>query len=108
MKKPLLATVGLVGACAACCAIPLLIPILSGTFVGVFTIAGLDSWKIDGALIAVATSVVTAFLVGLGIRHIRRRCNTCALPGLAGTSSGVSAGCGCSTPTRSPKNDEAS
>ncbi|MFN9470607.1 hypothetical protein [Acidovorax sp.] len=40
MKKPLLATIGLAGACAACCAVPLLVPILSG--LSVAGLAGLD------------------------------------------------------------------
>src|SRR5690349_9639120 len=45
MKKPLLAAAGLAGACAACCAIPLAIPLLGGlSAAGLLGWAGGEAW----------------------------------------------------------------
>jgi hypothetical protein len=59
MKKPLLATLGVAGACAACCAIPLAVPMLSG-----LTTVGLTAfnWDFipDGARWMAGASVVAA------------------------------------------------
>lgn len=81
VKKPLLATAGLIGACAACCAVPLLIPVLAGISAGALTLAGLNAWLADGHFLAVGAGVVAVTLAGWGIWHVRRR-SACALPGV--------------------------
>jgi hypothetical protein len=95
MKKPLLAAVGLIGACAACCAFPLLIPVLGGLSVGLLTTAGVGAIQIDGQFVAIGAGIVTALAVGVGIWHKRRRPNSCTLPGIANNPLPPSA-CGCS------------
>lgn len=47
MKKPLMATLGLAGACVACCTLPLAVPLLGGTFIG--GLAGAYGWS-NGAM----------------------------------------------------------
>ena len=78
MKKVGLATLGVAGACAACCAIPLAIPII-----GTLSISGLSLLAIDqfplvpaGIAIAVTTSLGAAVWAGdwyMGQRRKRAR-----------------------------------
>jgi len=92
MKKPALAAMGLIGACAACCAIPLAIPLISG-----LSVAGLAS--IDwggltmGSELAIVAGLAAAGLVTSGLWWHRRRTAAaqCALPTPAAS------GCGCAT-----------
>ncbi|MBV7428217.1 MULTISPECIES: hypothetical protein [unclassified Acidovorax] len=99
MKKPLLATIGLAGACAACCAVPVLIPVISG--LSVAGLAGLD-WdrlSVSREYLASALGVAVALAVALGIWLARRRRvgKACTLDGRMPNDDGAAAlrGCGC-------------
>ena len=92
MKKPVLATLGITGACAACCAFPLAIPLLSG-----LSAAGLVSldWArlpLTATSVAVAAGAAVAAAVGLALWVARRRrpASACSVP-----VEGKSSGCGC-------------
>lgn len=95
MKKPLLAGVGIIGACAACCAVPLALPILSGLSGG--TLAGALGWDhLSGgaaAALAVGASAVAAGLVLWLSKRANPQALSCAVP-LPGQRSG---GCGCAS-----------
>ena len=73
MKKPLLASLGLIGACAACCAIPLAIPLASGLSVAGLASIDWNTLAIGGDVAAVASGLATAGLVGGAIWWHRRR-----------------------------------
>lgn len=66
MKKPVLATLGVVGACAACCAIPLAIPVMAG-----LSVTGLA--VLEPAYFNIGIGLVVAMLVGMGMWLARRR-----------------------------------
>lgn len=100
VKKAGLATLGVVGACAACCAIPLAIPII-----GTLSISGLSLLAIDqfllgpaGIGIAVATSLGAIVWGGAWYAGQRRkradmakRSGACSIPDSKGEG-----GCACS------------
>lgn len=72
MKKPLLATLGLAGACVACCTIPLAIPLFGGA-----AALGLTSWlgvnsKIGMELLVLMAIVSIAGLAWGAIAWSRR------------------------------------
>jgi hypothetical protein len=94
MKKPLLAGIGVVGACAACCAVPLALPLLSG--LSAAGLAGVIGWDWFSAGAAVGAAIAAAGVAaGLGVWMIRRRRPagpSCAVPLDAAAQSG---GCGC-------------
>lgn len=98
MKKPFLAVLGVVGACTACCAIPLAIPLLSG-----LSVAGLSFIGLDGP--SVVSAAVVAAAVTVGIWFKRRRNSACAAPteGLAERSAicPTSPACACAPVTGS-------
>lgn len=104
MKKPLLTTIGLAGACAACCTVPLLVPILSG--LSVAGLVGLD-WNrmaTNTQYLAVVIGVAGALAVALGLWLVRRRRGTRACASAAAPGSGESASassCGCGGPAKS-------
>lgn len=87
MKKPLLTTLGLAGACAACCAIPLAVPLLSGG-----AALGLASWLGDsfgmGRELAMLLGLAALVALALGARAwMRQRAATrCAYTPTAGAS----------------------
>ena len=99
MKKPLLTTIGLAGACAACCAVPLLVPILSG--LSVAGLIGLD-WRqmtSNPQYMAVVIGTTVALAVALGLWLVRRRratraCAPATAPGNGDTPTASSCGCG--------------
>ena len=79
MKKPVLATLGVVGACAACCAIPLALPLLSGLSVAGLASIDWDWLNIGGEVAAVGAGLAAAALVGGGLWwHRKRRATRCA------------------------------
>ena len=101
MKNPALATMGVIGACAACCTIPLALPLLSG-----LSVAGLVSidWKYFNVVSEVAAAgagLAAAALVGGVILWHRKRkaAAACAAPsrGAGALSAPRGSGCGCSS-----------
>lgn len=99
MKKPLLATLGLAGACVACCTIPLAIPLFGGA-----AALGLTSWlgvnsKVGMELLVLMAIVSIAGLVwGVVVWSRRRRANACGTEPSSGSSCAVgpdAKGCGC-------------
>lgn len=87
MKKPLLATLGVAGACVACCTIPLAIPLFGGA-----AALGLTSWmgvnsKIGmELLILMAITSVVGLAWGAIVWSRRRRANGCGTEPPSGES----------------------
>ena len=99
MNKPLLTTIGLAGACAACCAVPLLVPIISG--LSVAGVIGLDWERLASSqeYMAAVLGVASAFVAAIGLWLFRRlRAGKACTPVAASTSNAVQApgACGCS------------
>lgn len=99
MKKPLLATLGLAGACVACCTIPLAIPLFGGA-----AALGLTSWlgansKVGMELLVLMAIVSIAGLAwGVVVWSRRRRAKDCGTEPSSGSSCAVgpgAKGCGC-------------
>ena len=94
MTKPLFAALGVAGACAACCTIPLLVPLLGGTAVA----ALLAGWGLElGAALNVlyAAAVVAGVAVDLCVRRNRKLdCQNSASPAPAACTLQPNA-CGC-------------
>ena len=110
MKKPLLTTIGLAGACAACCAVPLLVPIISG--LSVAGLVGLDWNRLAASqgYLAIVLGVAVALAVALGLWLARRRrtASACAAPITPnGGESQLASSCGCSGPSKSASNGRA-
>lgn len=69
MKKPLFAALGVAGACAACCSIPLLLPLLGGTAVA----ALLAGWGLElGTALNVLFAAALVAAVG-AVLWLKRR-----------------------------------
>ena len=94
MKKPALATLGVVGACAACCAIPLAIPLVSGLSIAGLASIDWDCLTLSGEVAAISAGMTAAGLVGGGLWWHRRRkvAAQCAASALTAPSG---SGCGC-------------
>ncbi|MCA0212707.1 MAG: hypothetical protein Q8K31_04140 [Burkholderiaceae bacterium] len=73
MKKPILATFGVAGACAACCAIPIAIPLLSGLSVASLLSFEWAQTTLTSGTLAVAAGIATAIAAGVGLWVARRR-----------------------------------
>ncbi|MDP2817683.1 MAG: hypothetical protein Q8O29_05285 [Polaromonas sp.] len=108
MKKPALATLGVVGACAACCTIPLAIPLLSGLSVAGLVSIDWDGLNLGSEVATAAMGLVAAVLVGGGIWWQRKRKATTACAAPSGTAAASPApagsGCGCSSSPKSKEN----
>lgn len=104
MKKPLLSTLGLAGACAACCAIPILVPLVSG--LSVAGLIGFNWEQLSGHqnLVAVAAASAAASLMALGIWTVRRRrANACgSRSAVQNEKTRPAPSCGCSGAPKSP------
>lgn len=107
MKKPVLTVLGVAGACAACCAIPLLVPVVGGASVaGLVAMATGDGLGLSSKTAVIASAIMVAVLVGVAIWLLRRRRNnafcqvepTVVSAGCA-TVSGAG-GCGCPAPNK--------
>lgn len=101
MKKPLLGTIGVVGACAACCAVPLAIPLLGGASLATaFAAVQWNLWRLGAELGAVMLAVGSGLLAWTWMRRrTARRAGACA-PTEAAAGSACSVGsagseCGC-------------
>ncbi|WP_169167271.1 hypothetical protein [Acidovorax sp. SRB_24] len=104
MKKPLLTTIALAGTCAACCAVPLLIPIMSG--LSVAGLIGLDWERLaaNQGYMASVLGVVATLAVALGLWVARRRRigKACASEAsVFGNKQQTASSCGCSGPPKS-------
>jgi hypothetical protein len=106
VKKPLLATLGLAGACVACCTIPLAIPLFGGA-----AALGLTSWlgvnsKIGMELLVGMTIVSIAGLAWGAIAWSRRsRAKDCGTEASSGSACAVGPddkGCGCAASSKVP------
>ncbi|MCY1169444.1 hypothetical protein D9M73_94730 [compost metagenome] len=108
MKKPALATLGVVGACAACCTIPLGIPLLSGLSVAGLASIDWDCLNVGSEAAAIGLGLTAAALVGGGLWWHRKRqaATACAAP--SGTAAALpvpaGSGCGCSSAPTSKEN----
>lgn len=93
MKKPILAVLGLAGACAACCSIPIALTLVSG-----LSAAGVASW-VSGDQTAQIAVAGLALLAGVGIWvwRSRRADTSCATAPATGCATRSAGGCGCST-----------
>ncbi len=101
MKKPVLATLGLAGACVACCTIPLAIPLFGGA-----AALGLTSWLGVNAgislelLVLVVMASIAAAVWGALVWTRRRRARQCGADAPGGSTCAVgpdASGCGCAT-----------
>lgn len=95
-KHPLLATLGVAGACAACCAIPLAMPLLAGLSVAGVAAFDWQGWiGSNGWALPASVGVGTALLVGVALWFARkRRASACARPTDTTTAKAGSCGCG--------------
>lgn len=92
MKKPILAAFGLVGACAACCSIPIALTLVSG-----LSAAGAASWILGNQAAQFAVAGLAALaVVGIGVWRSRRAGASCASEPAADCAPSAGA-CGCST-----------
>jgi len=94
MKKPLFAALGVAGACAACCSIPLLLPLLGGTAVA----ALLAGWGLDvGVALNVLIAAALVAMVGTILWVKRKRNGACENPGTSTQAACIlpPGGCGC-------------
>jgi hypothetical protein len=100
MKKTALATLGVAGACAACCAIPIALPLVGGLSVLGLTGLGTSLFFADyGWVLALAVLAVAAMVGALAWRSLRRQPVACAvapMPEAKATPGCARSTCGCS------------
>lgn len=100
MKKAGLTFLGVAGACAACCAIPLAIPVIGALSISGLSLLAIDQFLLGpaGIAIAVATSLGTAIWAGTWYVGQRRKRAGVAQSGAACTlpDSKGAGGCACS------------
>lgn len=92
MKKPILAVLGLAGACAVCCSLPIAMSLF-----GVLSMAGVGTffWGSPTAQIVAAGLIALALAVA-GIWWSRRRNAVCdSDPTPSSCDASVDSGCGC-------------
>ena len=101
MKKPLLATLGLAGACVACCTIPLAIPLVGGTVaLGLTSWLGVNSKTGMELLVLMAIVSIAGLAWGVVVWLRRRRARNCGTAPSSGSSCAVgpdTEGCGCAS-----------
>ena len=79
MKKPLLATLGVAGACAAGCAIPLVVPFVGAMSAGVFTGLGAEVMGAPGNVMIAAIAAAVAGAGTLAWWALRRKPAACSI-----------------------------
>lgn len=93
MKKPVLAVLGLAGACAACCSIPIALTLVSG-----LSAAGIASWVLGNQTAQIAVAGLAALVVvGIWVWRSRRADAGCEVAPAKACAPSSSAGCGCLT-----------
>lgn len=104
MKKPMLATAGVAGACAVCCAIPIFIPLASGLSVAGLLAYDWEQLWCSQEFIAAATGTIVAISVAFMLWRARRdrTSGPCAVPQNPNDATPKSS-CGCKgTATKTP------
>ena len=102
-KKPVLAAIGVAGACAVCCAIPLAIPLLAGlSTAGITSLFTLGVLTQNGVILAVSVGLVASvFATGVWRWHHFHKTPACSVD-MESTAKAHSDGkasrarCGCS------------
>lgn len=79
MKKPVLAVFGVAGACAACCAIPLAIPLWAGLSAAGMGWLGWETLASGSSLLLAGAGMLTVALIAAGVMARRSRKNSCAV-----------------------------
>lgn len=104
MKRPILTTLGLAGACAACCAVPLLVPLVSGLSVAGLVGIDWDQLAMSREYMAIVMGIAVGFAVALGLWLVRRRrtSGACAAPAAAYDEVRPASSCGCNGPAKIP------
>ncbi len=92
MKKVGLTALGVAGACAACCAIPLAIPIIGALSVSGLSILAIDQFLLGPAGIAIAAATSVAVAVWMGAWYLGQRRKRAAM---------AESGAACSVPDNS-------
>ena len=94
-KRPLLVILGIAGACAACCAIPLAVPLLAGLSVAGMASFNWPAWMgAQGWAWPLASGLAAALLSAIALRIARRRRMAACTRQL--DASAIAAGtCGC-------------
>lgn len=84
MKKPLLGALGVAGACAACCTLPLAIPFITAASVAGFaSFGGAQALQTGYGVVAIGAGAGASLLVGLGLWGFRRRKAAACRPAVA-------------------------
>ena len=101
MKKPLLAALGLAGACVACCTVPLAIPLLGGgaAAAALATWLGFELNLQAGALLLLVFFLVATAGYALLVWARRKKASACAPSRGSGAACSVKTSmmdCGCS------------
>lgn len=90
MKKPILAAVGLAGACVACCSIPIALTLVSG-----LSAAGLAGWVVGDLTGPIAAAGLGVMVIGgVWAWRVRRANADCATQAAPSCSTGAGS-CGC-------------
>ena len=101
-SRNILAAVGVVGACVACCTVPLLLPLVGGAALSGFTLWGLAPTQlglVDAVLVVGIVGGATLASVQWWVRRRRKSCATVetgadgASCAVAGCDSGSECGC---------------
>jgi hypothetical protein len=95
MNKSALASLGVIGACAACCTIPIAFPLVSGLWVAAAASIFSDTWNATGGVVALLAGIAVATLAAVGVSWQRRR-KAEAASAASSRSPLTAAGCGCS------------
>ena len=90
MKKPILAAVGLAGACVACCSIPIALTLVSG-----LSAAGLAGWVVGDLTGQIAAAGLGVVVIGGMWAWLRRAKAGCATQDGQACSTGAAGSCGC-------------
>jgi hypothetical protein len=102
MKKPVLTTLGVAGACVACCTIPLAIPVLGGAAaLGLTSWLGVNSRIGMELLVLMAIVSIVGLVSGAMVWLRRRRAKVCGTDPSNGSSCALgpdAKGCGCAPP----------